>query len=1092
MEHVVSGHSKYHRVQAILWRRNLNRSEGGARMDEAPEGRGACPSCGRALGGLFTARGATKGQTAAARLGALIFVVALFSAPTGASAQVVRLNLPAADLAAELEQLARAAGIELLFDRSMVEHLRGQSVSGPFTPRQALTRILVGTGLTFRRSSAGPYILVRAPSTPKPSIVQKAPPAQTGVGAVSELLIIARRSLNVDIPRSRDDIQPYQVFGQDEIEALQPQNVEEFLRAQVVDDTAFPSSIQEPQAASANASSQVNLSGLGIDQTLLLVDGRRLPTTSLQPDLNGIPPEAIERVEVLTSTAGGIYGPGAMGGVVNIVLKRDYKGADFDVSAGETARGDAPEWRANATLGGALPLTGGQFMISASYSQDAGLNFGDRAFTQEALTLARSRGPTGFIPPVATQVNVYSLDGNPLTLIPSLGGGSLGSLMTHLPFAAATAGGPALAAIVQANAGAYDQSLSPDGQGAQQSLLTATQSNAVIGSLRQPFGSRLEAFVDILQFEERGTSNGPFADTRDIFVPAGQAGNPFVNPLSVSFPTPGLVGGLSTEVVTERATLGLIARLGGGWTGELDLTAGRAIEHDQVTEPGVSITVTPFSGASALAAALAAYRPQIANEALNDQFSDFNLRLAGPLLQLPAGAVTMTVLGELLRDRPPPAGSLNIDSIPDSVAGPPPDDRGITKQSTDSLYAEVRVPVAPRDSDLAILRGLELQAAVRADHSEIRDGTPFAFSFGSPTLSENISDSVVQNDVTTAAVTFGASVAPYPGLMMRASFATGFLPLVPNSLASSTTTAAEPYGILSDPRRGGATVGSEASLTVEDLGDAHPKPELARTASVGFVLSPSALPGLRVSIDYTRIETSGGTAAASVTLEQYLLDHESEYPSRIQRAPLTAADAAMGYTGGVVTTINYSTLDKATSAADIFHFEVDDRLGWGAASLRLYARATWEPHLRFQSDPTVPVFDVAGDLDGPLKWRANLGLDWGLGPWTAGANLQIFDQYREMIGLPFLSLENPSNLLLQGSSTIPAQAYLDAYVGYRARFRLASGAVQPVQFRFGIQDLLDQTPPLLVAPNSPFETVGYSTYGDPRGRRFVLTVRTHF
>src|SRR6185436_13393963 len=77
----------------------------------------------------------------------------------------------------------------------------------------------------------------------------------------------------------------------------------------------------------------------------ILVDGHRVAEgqqgSPMQPDINGIPLMAIERIEVLPTTASGIYGGGATGGVVNIVLRRDYHGTDMHVEYGGSFDGGA-------------------------------------------------------------------------------------------------------------------------------------------------------------------------------------------------------------------------------------------------------------------------------------------------------------------------------------------------------------------------------------------------------------------------------------------------------------------------------------------------------------------------------------------------------------------------------------------------------------------------------------------------------------------------------------------------------------------------------------------------------------------------------
>lgn len=85
----------------------------------------------------------------------------------------------------------------------------------------------------------------------------------------------------------------------------------------------------------------MNLRGLGPQRTLVLVDGRRLgvgdpnsgnPNPS--PDINQIPSALIERVEVVTGGASAVYGSDAIAGVVNFVMKRDFEGVQFDAQYG--------------------------------------------------------------------------------------------------------------------------------------------------------------------------------------------------------------------------------------------------------------------------------------------------------------------------------------------------------------------------------------------------------------------------------------------------------------------------------------------------------------------------------------------------------------------------------------------------------------------------------------------------------------------------------------------------------------------------------------------------------------------------------------
>ncbi len=90
-------------------------------------------------------------------------------------------------------------------------------------------------------------------------------------------------------------------------------------------------SFRPQSGSSAQGVSAVALRGIGSSRTLVLVDGRRLaksPSTGSNQDLNQIPLGAIERIEVLSDGASAIYGTDAIGGVINIVLRDDYQGAE--------------------------------------------------------------------------------------------------------------------------------------------------------------------------------------------------------------------------------------------------------------------------------------------------------------------------------------------------------------------------------------------------------------------------------------------------------------------------------------------------------------------------------------------------------------------------------------------------------------------------------------------------------------------------------------------------------------------------------------------------------------------------------------------
>ncbi|MGD8809683.1 MAG: TonB-dependent receptor plug domain-containing protein, partial [Gammaproteobacteria bacterium] len=121
----------------------------------------------------------------------------------------------------------------------------------------------------------------------------------------------------------------------------------------VPDETQFDTSSTEPGGFSTPGIASVNLRGLGPNRNLVLVNGKRAQPANalLIVDVNTIPSAAIQRVETITGGASAVYGPDALAGVVNFILKDDFEGVEVDFQTGETVEGDGTESRASALIG---------------------------------------------------------------------------------------------------------------------------------------------------------------------------------------------------------------------------------------------------------------------------------------------------------------------------------------------------------------------------------------------------------------------------------------------------------------------------------------------------------------------------------------------------------------------------------------------------------------------------------------------------------------------------------------------------------------------------------------------------------------------
>jgi len=121
-------------------------------------------------------------------------------------------------------------------------------------------------------------------------------------------------------------------------------------------------SFSERSGSSAQSQATINLRGAGSNRTLVLLDGKRLPGSPTlggqSANLNSIPMAAVERIEILTDGASSTYGSDAIAGVVNIILKKNYEGLEFNIGAGHRDQDEG--------------TTSSEFSIIGGYSTDKG------------------------------------------------------------------------------------------------------------------------------------------------------------------------------------------------------------------------------------------------------------------------------------------------------------------------------------------------------------------------------------------------------------------------------------------------------------------------------------------------------------------------------------------------------------------------------------------------------------------------------------------------------------------------------------------------------------------------------------------------
>jgi iron complex outermembrane recepter protein len=195
---------------------------------------------------------------------------------------------------------------------------------------------------------------------------------------------------------------PVTVIDRAAIEASGQVSVSELMR-----EVTFSSfgNFKPQSGSSAQALSDIDLRGLGSNRTLVLLDGRRIskaPFSGQAQDLNAIPLAAVERIEILTDGASAIYGSDAIGGVVNIITRKNFNGMQLTYGEGnpDVTGGDSKEmsllWGASGSKGR---------MFAGLSSNDRGMIFtrdqigggtqGVSSFGNNYRRLNASGAPTG-------------------------------------------------------------------------------------------------------------------------------------------------------------------------------------------------------------------------------------------------------------------------------------------------------------------------------------------------------------------------------------------------------------------------------------------------------------------------------------------------------------------------------------------------------------------------------------------------------------------------------------------------------------------------------------------------------------------------
>jgi iron complex outermembrane recepter protein len=748
---------------------------------------------------------------------------------------------------------------------------------------------------------------------------------------------------------------PVQVVSRADIEKSGLQNIADVIRTVSADNQgSLPTAFTAGFAAGAAG---VSLRGLGLNSTLVLVNGRRMATYGLADDgsrnfvdLNTIPLEAVDHVDVLKDSSSAIYGSDAVAGVVNIVLKNSFEGASMSGNVGTSYADDGNQWRLSASIGrGNLASDRYNVFLTAEASGDGMIMNSDRSKWLGTSDLR----PYGF----------YDMRrGAPNTFFYGLIDPTHSSFSGTTPYGSMRVPGqprwvrhnvlPCPEVSPATSVCLYDQ------VGYDVIQPQEKRQNVFARGVYQ-FNDSVQGYLELGWFNSKvfsiGTPGGvndtgvfnpadplnPVTPAHTTVLPVGHPDNPYAVPRTLSLLTTMLGGrNVSTDSTVTRFIAGLKGDIG-NW--KYDAAIGY-IDSSLKREQTGFIYWPAFN--AAVQAGTFRVDPSLDSPALLAQISPTlrdnptssvtlaDASLSGSLATLPGGDLGMAVGLEYRREK--------------SDAPPVPftDTGDIVGLGYSAFSADRNVSAAYVEFNAPLVKSLEVDAAYRYDKYS---------DYGSSSTPK-----------------FGIKWTPIKGLALRGTYSEAFRAPGPTESGKS------------------ASLGF-TNIAIITLGDPHVKPETAKSYTLGVILEP--FKGTSASIDYYRIERKNEITPAD---QGSIVAGLPVTGVPLSKIPGALPDSFLYYDiDGNLATISgpYSNLNKTTTSG----FDVDLRQSFELGGMgKLEAGLIWthvQKYERVLSDGTT--FNYAGtqgpyvlsSAGGTPKDRAALDLTWSRSKYQLTARL---------------------------------------------------------------------------------------------------------
>ncbi len=349
-------------------------------------------------------------------LSAVVFSMSL--AVADAETKKKMFSIEAQPARHSLTLYARQAQVQLGFAADVTDDVVTNAVIGEYDVSQALELLLEGTGLQAEHGERG--IIIRP--VPRPESAGSIDEPASAVAETTSLRLVntlmlpsaqasttsdggqsgtnehAQQSQQLDniivtgtsIRGVTNPASPVISFDREDILSSGLANLGDFVQTipQNFSGGFTDGTANVPGAPGDNgnveAGTGIDLRGLGADSTLILVNGRRLAPAGIGrfTDVSTIPASAIERIEIVLDGASAIYGSDAVGGVVNIMLRDDFEGAETQVRYGSVTDGNHDSLHASQAFGASWDT--GNVFANYEYSSQSPLQNTDRSYTEQS------------------------------------------------------------------------------------------------------------------------------------------------------------------------------------------------------------------------------------------------------------------------------------------------------------------------------------------------------------------------------------------------------------------------------------------------------------------------------------------------------------------------------------------------------------------------------------------------------------------------------------------------------------------------------------------------------------------------------------